>query len=175
MELTDGSSKFLQLNECLPLGFPVELLKFAAIGNACDSDNLLPCLIVVESEVMSGDRSLTHIRHIAEEIGVNVDEMVIVDDSNFHTIGVAQEILKENGILWKIEPGCYLAGLKDTSRWFYDGNKYTVFKPSHPHKCKDQKGAYNISNATYLYFKKWMWKRGYVSFDDILYLVCVRV
>ena len=110
-----------------------------------------------------------YIRHIAEEIGVNVDEMVIVDDSNFHTIGVAQEILKENGILWKIEPGCYLAGLKDTSRWFYDGNKYTVFKPSHPHKCKDQKGAYNISNATYLYFKKWMWERGYVSFDDILY------
>jgi len=50
LELTDGSSKFLQLNECLPLGFPVELLKFAAIGNACDSDNLLPCLIVGESE-----------------------------------------------------------------------------------------------------------------------------
>jgi DNA helicase-2/ATP-dependent DNA helicase PcrA len=110
-----------------------------------------------------------YIRHIAEEIGVNVDKMVIVDDSNFHTIGVAQEILKHNGILWKIEPECYLAGLKDTARWFYDGSKYTVFKPSHPHKSKDQKGAYNISNASYLYFKKWMWERGYVSFDDILY------
>ena len=38
MRLTDGCSKFLKLNECLPLGFSVELLEFAAIGNACDSE-----------------------------------------------------------------------------------------------------------------------------------------
>ena len=38
LKLTDGCSKFLKLNECLPLGFSVELLKFAAIGNACDSE-----------------------------------------------------------------------------------------------------------------------------------------
>ena len=47
MELTDGSSKFLQLNECLPLGFPVELLKFAAIGydkegNLTDTIDMVP-------------------------------------------------------------------------------------------------------------------------------------
>lgn len=110
-----------------------------------------------------------YIRHLADELGLNVDDMVIVDDTNFHTIGVAQEILKENKLLWRISPDCYLAGLKDTARWFFDGSKYTDFKPSHPHKCKDEKGAYNIANKNYLLFKSWMWEKGYVSFDDILY------
>ncbi|MBR5655430.1 MAG: hypothetical protein IKW98_01915 [Prevotella sp.] len=50
MKLTDGCSKFLKLNECLPLGFSVELLEFAAIGNACDSNNLLPSLIIRKPE-----------------------------------------------------------------------------------------------------------------------------
>lgn len=111
-----------------------------------------------------------YVNQIAEDIGLKTEDLVIVDDTNFHTIGVVNDILRENGISWKIDAECFLAGLNDTARWCYDGIRYTDFKPSHPHKCKNQKKAYMISNATYRLYKTWLWRQGYVSFDDILYM-----
>lgn len=100
---------------------------------------------------------------VAEEFEVKTNDMVVVDDSNFKSGGIAAQILNAIGKSW-IDTTIFLKGL-EKAMWHYESHEYKHYKPKYPQK----NGKWFVGNDCYMEFKKWIWRRGYISFDDILY------
>ena len=104
-----------------------------------------------------------YVHLVAEEFEVKTIDMVVVDDSNFKSGGIAAQILNAIGKPW-IDTTIFLKGL-GKAMWHYESHEYKHYKPKYPQK----NGKWFVSNDCYMEFKKWIWRRGYISFDDILY------
>ena len=103
-----------------------------------------------------------YIHLVAEEFEVKINDIVVVDDSNFKSGGIAAQILNAIGKSW-IDTTIFLKGLEN-AMWHYESHEYKHYKPKYPQK----NGKWFVSNDCYMEFKKWIWRRGYISFDDIL-------
>lgn len=108
-----------------------------------------------------------YVHLVAQEFEVKIDEFVVIDDSNFKSGGVASQILTAMGKSW-IDTASFLKGL-EKAMWRYESHEYRDYKPKYPQKS----GKWSVSNGCYMGFKKWLWRRGYISFDDILYFSCI--
>ena len=111
-----------------------------------------------------------YIHLVAEEIALKQGELIVIDDSNFKTEGIAVLLLKRMKRQW-IDAKNYLKGVEG-AYWHYDNHQYTDYKPKHPQTYNTKNGRRYISNQLYMEFKKLLWSEGYVSFEDILYLSC---
>lgn len=100
---------------------------------------------------------------VAKDFELRLEDLVVIDDSNFKSGGVASQILTAMGKSW-IDTTIFLEGL-GKAMWRYESHEYKHYKPKHPQKS----GKWSVSNDCYMEFKKWLWRRGYISFDDILY------
>lgn len=108
-----------------------------------------------------------YVHLVAQEFEVKIDELVVIDDSNFKSGGVASQILTAMGKSW-IDTTIFLKGL-GKAMWCYESHEYKHYKPKYPQKS----GKWFVSNDCYMEFKKWLWRKGYISFDDILYFSCI--
>lgn len=108
-----------------------------------------------------------YIHLVADEIGLMQGELVVIDDSNFKTEGIAVSLLKRMNKQW-FNAKIYLKGLEG-SYWHYENHQYTDYKPKHPQQYNTRNGRRSIGNAWYMEFKKWLWGGGYISFEDILF------
>ena len=109
-----------------------------------------------------------YIHLVADELGIKQGELVVIDDSNFKTEGVAALLLARMNRQW-FDPKIYLKGLNG-AYWHYENHQYGVFKPNYPQSYRVKNGHRYIGNAWYMEFKNWLWRGGYLSFEDILYL-----
>lgn len=104
---------------------------------------------------------------IADEFGLKLEDLVVIDDSNFKTEGFAALVLKSIGKQW-LDNNIYLKGL-EKSYWQYVNNQYTLYKPEHGQTYPTNNGPRYIANSTFMAFKQRLWSGGYLSFEDILY------
>ena len=104
---------------------------------------------------------------VAEEIGLKTEGLIVVDESNYMSQGLAYELLSDMGKLW-IDAELFSLALR-RCRWHYDNHKFVGFKPKHAQPAKRKK-PYKIPNDAYVYFKKYLWSQGELSYDDILYV-----
>ena len=109
-----------------------------------------------------------YVHLIANTIGLQCDNISIIDDSNYISIGIATKLLSKAKKRW-IEAECYCKGLHN-SRWHYNNNQFTEYKPKRPHQAKKSIQNYYIPNETYVLFKHDMWNQGLINYDDILYI-----
>ena len=108
-----------------------------------------------------------YVHLVAHEFEVKIDDLVVIDDSNFKSVGIASQILNAMGKSW-IDTTIFLEGL-EKAMWRYENHEYKHYKPKYPQKS----GKWFVSNDCYMEFKKWLWRKGYISFDDILYFSCI--
>ena len=102
---------------------------------------------------------------IADEFGLKLEDLVVIDDSNFKTEGFAALVLKSIGKQW-LDNKIYLKGL-EKSYWQYVNNQYTLYKPEHGQTYPTNNGPRYIANSTFMAFKQRLWSGGYLSFEDI--------
>ena len=105
-----------------------------------------------------------YVHLIANAIGLQCENMSVIDDSNYISIGIANSLLSKAGKQW-IETECYCKGLHK-SFWHYNNNQFTAYKPKQPQKSR----TYYIPNNAYILFKQYMWNQGLINYDDILYI-----
>ena len=104
-----------------------------------------------------------YIHLVAKEFGLELSKLVVIDDSNFKSEGLAISVLKLINKSW-VNARSYLKGLNNAT-WHYSNHTYNDYKPRFPIKF----GKWFVGNDCYMGFKRWLWSRGYMSFDDILY------
>ena len=104
-----------------------------------------------------------YIHLVAAEFGLELSKLVVIDDSNFKSEGIAISVLKLINKSW-VNAKSYLKGLNNAT-WHYSNHAYNDYKPRYP--IKD--GKWFVGNDCYMGFKRWIWSVGYISFDDILY------
>jgi ATP-dependent DNA helicase, uvrD/REP family len=104
-----------------------------------------------------------YIHLVAKGFGLKLDGLVVIDDSNFKSEGIAISVLKLINKSW-VNARSYLKGLNN-AMWHYSNHAYTDYKPRFPIKS----GKWFVGNDCYMEFKRWLWSQGYMSFDDILY------
>lgn len=108
-----------------------------------------------------------YIHLVAEDFGLKLDNLVVIDDSNFKSEGTAAIVLKRIGKSW-LDAKIYLKGLTK-AMWRYENHEYKHYKPNYPQTYSGKSGKRYVGNDWYMEFKRWLWSGGYVSFDDILY------
>lgn len=108
-----------------------------------------------------------YVHLVAKDFGLELEDLVVIDDSNFKSEGIARIVLKHIGKSW-LDAKIYLKGL-ESAKWRYDNHKYIHYKPDYPQVYKTKSGNRYVGNDWYIGFKKWLWSNGYISFDDILY------
>ncbi|BDE82423.1 UvrD-helicase domain-containing protein [Porphyromonas somerae] len=104
-----------------------------------------------------------YIHLVAKEFGLELSKLVVIDDSNFKTEGIAISVLKLINKSW-VNARSYLKGLNN-AMWHYSKHEYNNYKPRYPIKV----GKWFVGNDCYMGFKRWLWSGGYMSFDDVLY------
>lgn len=108
-----------------------------------------------------------YIHLVAKEFGLELSKLVVIDDSNFKSKGTAEIVLKNIGKSW-LDTETYLNGLTKAI-WRYENHEYKHYKPKFPQTYDTKRGKRYVGNDWYMGFKRWIWSRGYMSFDDILY------
>ncbi len=108
-----------------------------------------------------------YIHLVAKEFGLELDGLVVIDDSSFKSEGIAVIVLKSIGKSW-LDPKIYLKGLV-RAMWRYENHEYKHYKPDYAQGYNTKSGKRYVGNDYYMGFKKWLWSRGYMSFDDIFY------
>lgn len=104
---------------------------------------------------------------VAKDFGLKLDNLVVVDESNFKSEGNAVKVLKRIGKSW-FNTQIYLNGLT-RAMWRYENHEYKHYKPNCAQSYNLNGRTWYAGNEWYLEFKKWLWSEGYMSFDDILY------
>lgn len=104
-----------------------------------------------------------YIHLVAKEFGLELSKLVVIDDSNFKTEGIAISVLKLINKSW-VNARSYLKGLNN-AMWHYSKHEYNNYKPRYSIKV----GKWFVGNDCYMGFKRWLWSGGYMSFDDVLY------
>lgn len=105
---------------------------------------------------------------VAEEIGLKTEGLIVVDESNYMSQGLAYELLSDMGKLW-IDAELFSLALR-RCRWHYDNHQFVGFKPKYAQPAQKRKKTYKIPNDAYVYFKNYLWSQGELSYDDILYV-----
>ena len=108
-----------------------------------------------------------YVHLVAEDFGLKLDELVVIDDSNFKSEGIAVSVLRDIGKPW-LNPKIYLKGLA-RAIWRYESHEYKHYKPDYAQAYVTKSGKRYVGNDYYMGFKRWLWSEGYMSFDDILY------
>lgn len=108
-----------------------------------------------------------YVHLVAEDFGLKLDELVVIDDSNFKSEGIAVSVLRDIGKSW-LNPKIYLKGLV-RAIWRYESHEYKHYKPDYAQAYVTKRGKRYVGNDYYMGFKRWLWSGGYISFDDILY------
>ena len=108
-----------------------------------------------------------YVHLVAEDFGLKLDNLVVIDDSNFKSEGTAAFILKNISKSW-LDAKIYLKGLT-RAMWRYENHEYKHYKPDYAQAYYVKSGKRYVGNDWYLEFKRWLWSGGYMSFDDILY------
>ena len=114
-----------------------------------------------------------YIHLVATEFGLDMSKLVVIDDSNFKSKGTAEIVLKNIGKSW-LDTETYLNGLTKAI-WRYENHEYKHYKPKFPQTYVIKSGKRYVGNDWYMEFKRWIWSRGYMSFDDILYFSYIGV
>lgn len=104
---------------------------------------------------------------VAKDFGLKLDNLVVVDESNFKSEGNAVKVLKRIGKSW-FNTQIYLKGLT-RAMWHYENHEYKHYKPNCAQSYNLNGRTWYAGNEWYLEFKRWLWREGYMSFDDILY------
>ncbi|WP_418970301.1 UvrD-helicase domain-containing protein [Alistipes putredinis] len=104
---------------------------------------------------------------VAKDFGLKLDNLVVVDESNFKSEGNAVKVLKRIGKSW-FNTQIYLKGLT-RAMWHYENHEYKHYKPNCAQSYNLNGRTWYAGNEWYLEFKRWLWSEGYMSFDDILY------
>lgn len=104
---------------------------------------------------------------VAKDFGLKLDNLVVVDESNFKSEGNAVKVLKRIGKSW-FNTQIYLKGLT-RAMWRYENHEYKHYKPNCAQSYNLNGRTWYAGNEWYLEFKRWLWSEGYMSFDDILY------
>ena len=112
-----------------------------------------------------------YIHLVAKEFELKLDGLVVIDDSNLKSGGTAAIVLNRIGKSW-LDPKIYLKGLA-RAMWCYKNHEYKHYKPDYPQAYNTKSGKRNVANAWYMGFKKWLWRGGYMSFEDILYFAYI--
>lgn len=105
---------------------------------------------------------------VADEYGIKQEDLAVIDDSNYMTEGVAIQVLYGIKKQW-LDAKIYLNGLEG-AYWHYDNHQFTEYKPKYPQSYSTKKGKRYVGNALYKEFKTWLWSKGFMSFEDILYM-----
>lgn len=108
-----------------------------------------------------------YVHLVAREFGLKLDNLVVIDDSNFKSEGTASLVLNLNGKSW-LDAKIYLKGLA-RAMWRYENHEYKHYKPDYPQSYYVKNGKRYVGNEWYMGFRRWLWSGGYMSFDDILY------
>ena len=104
---------------------------------------------------------------VAGEFGLKVDDLVVIDDSNFKSEGTASLVLNLIGKPW-LDAKIYLKGLA-RAMWRYENHEYKQYKPDYAQVYYIKGGKRYVGNDWYMGFRRWLWSGGYISFDDILF------
>lgn len=108
-----------------------------------------------------------YIHLVSKDFGLKLDDLVVIDDSNFKSEGTAAIVLKRIGKSW-LDAKIYLKGLTK-AMWRYENHEYKHYKSNYPQTYELKSGKRYVGNDWYMEFKRWLWSGGYMSFDDILY------
>ena len=108
-----------------------------------------------------------YIHLVADDFELKLDELVVIDDSNFKSEGTAAFVLNRIGKSW-LDAKIYLKGLL-RAMWRYENHEYKHYKPDYAQAYYLKSGKRYVGNDWYMGFKRWLWSGGYISFDDILY------
>ena len=114
-----------------------------------------------------------YIHLVAKEFELKLDGLVVIDDSNLKSGGTAAIVLNRIGKSC-LDPKIYLKGLA-RAMWCYKNHEYKHYKPDYPQVYNTKSGKWNVGNAWYMGFKKWLWRGGYMSFEDILYFAYILI
>lgn len=104
---------------------------------------------------------------VAKDFGLKLDNLVVIDDSNFKSQGTAALVLNSIGKSW-LDARIYLNGLA-SAMWRYENHEYKHYKPQKPQVYYVKSSKRYVGNDWYMEFRRWIWSRGYMSFDDIFY------
>ena len=108
-----------------------------------------------------------YIHLVANDFELKLDELVVIDDSNFKSEGTAAFVLNRICKSW-LDAKIYLKGLL-RAMWRYENHEYKHYKPDYAQVYYLKSGKRYVGNDWYMGFKRWLWSGGYISFDDILY------
>ena len=108
-----------------------------------------------------------YIHLVANDFELKLDELVVIDDSNFKSEGTAAFVLNRISKSW-LDAKIYLKGLL-RAMWRYENHEYKHYKPDYAQVYYLKSGKRYVGNDWYMGFKRWLWSGGYISFDDILY------
>lgn len=84
---------------------------------------------------------------VADEIGLKTEGLIVVDESNYMSHGLAYKLLSDMGKLW-IDAELFSLALS-RCRWHYDNHQFVGFKPKHAQPAKRKK-PYKIPNDAYV-------------------------
>ena len=108
-----------------------------------------------------------YVHLVSKDFGLKLEDLVVIDDSNFKSEGTAVVVLNRMKKSW-LDAKIYLKGL-ERAMWRYENHEYKHYKPDYPQIYNIKSGKRYVGNDWYMGFKKWLWSEGYMSFDDILY------
>lgn len=108
-----------------------------------------------------------YVHLVAKDFGLKLENLIVVDDSNFKSEGIAAIVLKSIGKSW-IDTKIYLNGLTK-AMWRYQNHEYKHYKPDYAQSYYLHGRKCYVGNDWYMDFKRRLWSEGYMSFDDILY------
>lgn len=68
-----------------------------------------------------------YVHLVAEDFELKLDELVVIDDSNFKSEGTAKIVLNHIGRSW-LDAKIYLKGL-ESANWRYENHEYNIINP----------------------------------------------
>ena len=101
-----------------------------------------------------------YIHLVSKDFGLKLDDLVVIDDSNFKSEGTAAIVLKRIGKSW-LDAKIYLKGL-ESANWRYENHEYKHYKPNYPQTYELKSGKRYVGNDWYMEFKRWLWSGGYM-------------
>lgn len=102
---------------------------------------------------------------IAKEEGFNIDKLKVIDDELLVSYNLIKEIGKETKQTY-IDPGCFNVAVRNC-RWHLKNNSLE-FAPDRPYSATSKFRA-TLKPENYAIYKKKIWSRGIMTYDDIIY------